>query len=442
LIAVLDEAFARLGAVVDAQASERIAVMVHRVMSFQSRQFHTLDHVFGFLEGADPETVLAAVFHDLVYYQVDDGLPPELETLIAARIGREGEDLRLGSLDEPDSAFSDCLSVFGYSAGQRLAPTAGLNELLSALVMAETLGPLVSRRVILEVAVAIEATIPFRGPDDEGRGVGEVLYARLASLPSGPFGGMKKDEVRASIERAIAFSNRDVKDFAMTDPGQFLSNTWKLLPESNASLRRRGAYSIREYRIALQKMLGFFKSLDPGKIFHQFGGKPGEEELAVMEGRARKNLECASQYLEAKLLAVGLLEALAIESGGDAPMALFMGDLPPEGSTASSLVDHLPPAVRPAWLDESSAVYLLLRDGRLDDSSFDLKNSPLALYLYRRLEPEALQERIRALEAFFAGKLGARPLLSGFGSDLLADIVEGGAAMVPGRAAALRRLLA
>ena len=47
------------------------------------------------------------------------------------------------------------------------------------------------------------------------------------------------------IHRAIAFANIDVKDFALDDPGRFLSNTWKLLPESNVPLRSRGGFSTK-----------------------------------------------------------------------------------------------------------------------------------------------------------------------------------------------------
>ena len=53
LIGVLMNISASLGAACACAETERIAVMVHRVMSFQARQFHTLEHVFGFLDDAD-----------------------------------------------------------------------------------------------------------------------------------------------------------------------------------------------------------------------------------------------------------------------------------------------------------------------------------------------------------------------------------------------------
>ncbi|MEI6875441.1 MAG: hypothetical protein WCL50_09980, partial [Spirochaetota bacterium] len=106
-------------------------------------------------------------------------------------------------------------------------------------------------------------------------------------------GNIDEKGAHITVSRAIAFANHDVRDFALEDPGEFLSNTWRLLPESNASLRRKGSFSIREYRIALQKMLGFFKSLSPDFIFHQFEDRPASEALAAMRERAKRNLDLA-----------------------------------------------------------------------------------------------------------------------------------------------------
>jgi len=418
---------------------ERLAVMVHRIMSFQSRQFHTLEHVFGFLPGADHETALAAAFHDLVYYQVDDGLPPELEELLGPYLDREAAVIRLaahgptGDLSR-DRPYGDCLAVFGFRPGQALQPFTGLNEFLSALVMMKVLEAHMPRATRIAIAACIEASIPFRGVDAQGRGVGEVLEARLSTMEG-------VDGIEAMVHRAVAFANEDVKDFAMADPGLFLSNTWKLLPESNAPLRYKGAFHVREYRVALGKMLGFFHSLHPDRIYRAYRGVPDPAALERLREAARRNLELADSYLRAKLLAVGLIEAVAEVSGGDAPMALFMGDLPKDSGDTESLVSFLPAVSIPPWIRADDPVYRLLKDGRLSESPFDLKNSPLALYLHDRLPPEAWQADMGASEDYFTGKLPAEGFLMGFDSGLLRDFLSACSRMVPTRKAVLESWL-
>jgi len=443
LIGIFMDVAKRMGIQCKCADVERLAVLVHRVMSYQSRQFHTLEHVFGFLPGADDITALAAIFHDLVYYQVDDGLPPDLGGIIGPylRVG-EGE-IRLAAAGHgPDKAYEDCLAIFGLEAAQILPPSGGLNEFLSALVMMRALERHLPRAVLAAIAACIEASIPFRGPDRLGRSVGEALETRLAALNAASGLGWSEAEIETVVHRAIAFANVDVEDFAARDPGKFLANTWKLLPESNASLRRRGAFGIHKYRRALEKMLGFFRALSPGRIYHSYRDEPDPEEMRRLEEAARRNLAYAQAYMQAKLLAVGLVEAVAAVSGGDAPMALFMGDLPQDEEGGESLVGYLPDYGAPPWLDTSNPVYRLLKDGRLSESSFDLKNSPLALYLYHRLPPHAWAERAKATEDFFAERLDAERYLEGFDRSLRADFLGACILMVPTRKAELEAWLA
>jgi hypothetical protein len=441
LIDVVARSIGGMGCQCPPSEIEGIAVRVHRVMSYQSRQFHTLEHVFGFLDGADDVTSLAAIFHDLIYYQVDDGFPPDVDPLLSPHIAPAEGGFRLLPSAESES-YGDCLSVFGFEPGLILKPLGGLNEFLSALAMYKTLDRGIPREGLAAIAACIEASIPFRGLDAKGRGIGEALEQRLRAMASA--GRLKADDraIEAMTHRAVAFANKDVQDFALDDPGRFLSNTWKLLPESNAALRRRGIFSISEYRVALGKMLGFFKSLAPERIFHSYRGLPDPKTAESLHASSRRNLEVAREYIEAKLLAVGLLDAVAGVSGGDAPMALFMGDLPSDSTTCETLADHLKGAEPTLPLDEAAPVYRLLKDGRLDESSFDLKNSPLALTLYERFDPGFRAERWKEAQEYFAGAREASDFLRGFGGDFLEDFLGACASMVSTRAAALNAWLA
>jgi hypothetical protein len=434
LIDVLMRVSTALGAKCECGDFEHIAILVHRVMSWQSRQFHTLEHVFGFLEGADPQTALAAVFHDLIYYQVDEGLSPEIDALLSPSLQREGEGLFV--IDKPpqgDWELALCLALFGLSPGGRLDPNKGQNEFLSALAFLRLLGGHLPRPVLLEVVSCIEASIPFRLADAKGSSPSELLETRIRAYVGA--GGCELDEagIERALRRSVAFGNADVRDFAREDVGLFLSNTWKLLPESNAALRHKGAFSVREYRLALEKMLGFFLSLDPSCIYHSYRGFPDAVEMKRLAAAAKLNLSCASTYIKAKLLAVGLIEAIADLSGGDAPMALFMGDLPVDGEEMETIASHLPLVGTPAWIDPDNAVYRLLKDGRVDDSSFDLRNSPLALYLYNSLEPRHWA-RLSALTGdFFAGRASAESFLESLGETVLRETLAACAEMVPTR---------
>ncbi|HUX38684.1 MAG TPA: hypothetical protein VMV44_12355 [Rectinemataceae bacterium] len=438
LVAVLLDIFRAPDRRCEPEELERIAILVHRVMSRQSRQFHTLEHVFGFLDGADAETATAAIFHDLVYFQIDEGLPPELGELLGSSIRVSGLDIYLSESDA-DEACRLCRGVFGFSPGQKVGIFAGLNEYLSALAMMRLLLNRVPAAFLVAVAACIEASVPFRGPDAEGREAADILAIRLDEMAAAALFDASAGSLASMVHRAVAFGNHDVRDFALDDPGEFLSNTWKLLPESNAALRVKGAFSIHEYRVALEKMQAFFQSLDPEKVYHAWDGEPDEASMRRFATKTHRNLAWAINYMNAKLLAAGLLEAVAILSGGDAPMALFMGDIGNEAEEYESIAALLPFG-SPPWLDRANPVYRLLRDGRLDESSFDLKNSPLALYLYEKLEPSAWGRATQDIRAFFDGSLGAEAFLDSLPAPVLDDFLEACESMAPTRKTALTLL--
>src|SRR5512146_152624 len=58
---------------------ERWALRLYRAMAGRSRLFHRQRHAEAMTQGADSIAALAALFHDAVYVQVDQGLPPGFE---------------------------------------------------------------------------------------------------------------------------------------------------------------------------------------------------------------------------------------------------------------------------------------------------------------------------------------------------------------------------
>lgn len=62
---------------------------VYRAMAAQTRNFHTLEHVFALANPTDPIQSLAALFHDLVYHQVDLGFSVGIQELITPYIAQK-----------------------------------------------------------------------------------------------------------------------------------------------------------------------------------------------------------------------------------------------------------------------------------------------------------------------------------------------------------------
>jgi hypothetical protein len=441
-IRLLEHALRMLGADLPETDVESIGVMINRAMSAQERSFHTPEHIFDLADSDDPYLTLAALFHDLVYYQVDHGFGPQIGELLEPYIAIDDGSVSIApSVSRDKRAFWGAASVFGFSPGQTLSPFAGLNEFLSALVMCLLLEGSIDDRDLLVATACIEATIPFRGVNDAGKTPPEALEMRLEATDAEYGLGLDADRVREIVRSATRFANRDVRNFAEKDVGRFLDNTWKLLPETNPELRVRGVYSISSYRIALQKMEGFLGFLDPATIFQVYRGEPREEEYAEMHELAARNVNTARRYLGIKLLTAGVLEALALLSGGDAPVAFFMGDIAPEGDK-EQLSDYLPkPDPRSNYPDaEQRAVDKLLAVGRTSESDFDLQNSPLALFVFRRLGSDPCYTCLESAKAMFGGKKSAEEFLSDLPAPLVCDIASASARMAFTRSEALEAI--
>jgi hypothetical protein len=294
--------------------------------------------------------------------------------------------------------------------------------------MNRTFAGVVGEEDLLVATACIEATIPFRPTDSGGPSPSDTLAARLAEAGVSLGLGFTADKVRDAVREAVAFSNADVSNFAESEVTRFLDNTWKLLPETNPSLRFQGVYTIRSYRAAMQKMEGFLRTLDPNTIFARYEGVPSEREYARRLLRARRNVTTARAYLGIKLLTAALLEALAEISGGDAPMSLFMGDIG-ERRKGSKLEDYLPHFFPPEDLALDVTLHDLLAHGRGSASSFDLQNSPVSLFIYRHLGTDGFASFLESARRMFDGSLEPRAFLESLPRSLVIPIAEGCARM-------------
>jgi len=432
LAGIYMQAIERLGAPCTQRRARTLAQNVQLAMSAHGRNYHNLDHVFSFVDPNDPICTLAAMYHDVVYYQVDQGFTPEILSIIIPYIYElEGEFYISKNTPEKDHLIWMTLDVFNLKAGQKLSSMDALNEFLSALVLVRELGDIVDAKYLLQMIVCIEATIPFRGRDKSGLTPFEIMAKRLRKIAkkycSAP---LKSHDIEKTIKTAVVFSNKDIGNFSESEPARFLDNTWKLLPETNAALRDRDAYSIRAYRIALQKMWGFMMFVKPELVFNQYHGVPTDDEFQEMLERAAENILIARVYLRVRLVAIAILEALAQVSGGDTPLSIFMGDLSDQAGNSPRIEDFLPELPTPPWVDQAPVIRDLLEVGRASESNFDTRNSRLSLFVFKSLTPEAMEKGLEISQDYFKGNIKPEEYLEKMDKPTVSAIARASASMV------------
>ncbi len=402
---------------VDHKELEKIAELIIQTMTGPWRYFHTPEHIFEVGGSEDAIEVLAALFHDVVYVQVDQSVNFNLTYYLVPFIRQVGERLLIRV---PTELPSDCtgemvLQVFNFSGGQTLSPLEGQNEFLSALVAAKVLEPFMPLELLLQIVACIEATIPFRTKHETGLSNSEILYQRLQSITSVFNFKLTDEELFETVIRSIRLSNRDVGSFAHPNPAKFIDNTWNLLPETNHHLKYSGSYTINQYRTALQKMEGFLNFIKPEVIFHQFRGYPSDENYQSLVKKSITNIEVGLLYLGTKLFAIAVLEALSLRFGRVIPVSTLMGEMPSHNFIAASLVDFIPAVDYPCQPKNEleDQVLTLLEKGRTQNSSYDIKNSPLATYMVKSMGFDQIRYQRSRAQQFFQNKISSEEFLAG-----------------------------
>lgn len=433
---------AALGATVDEAELNRLAQIVSHAMSNKRRLFHRAHHIFELLVPTDPILSLAALFHDVVYFQVDDGFPEFTNEFLCSKVRIDSQGIILrddvqSSASSNDIGFLLICDIFSVKPGQRLDPLNGLNEFLSAVLAEKYLSPHLPLKTISQIVACIEATIPFR-PSVNSMTPPQTFAIQFSNCSQKFNLGFDKKEISEIIKRAVHLANRDVQNFASEDHAWFLATTWLLLPERNESLHGN-LFTFADYRKSIQKMVGFFNFLSPDLVFNQFEGFPDNNEFRNIKLRAEQNISIARKYLNAKLIAIGVLEALANLTGGDIPVVEFLGDVKSTDSSKRRMEEYLPV---PKDSGESDSIVLsLLQTGRTLESKFDLRNSPLAAYLMRNLNPKQWSDISSACLVYFDGKMNAFELLQNVPMTILTSIVDACSHSCPKRSNLLAKSL-
>lgn len=441
-IRLFDDAFQTLGSPVAMPDVERLAMLVHSSMDQPRRAYHTSCHVFGLCEGlTTPRQVLAGLFHDVIYVQLDNGFPKRAERLLEDVVDHDGDELVLRPWAADDVSLVLCGGVFGFRPGQYLPLFGGLNEFLSAVAAVRLLKPYLKEADLLAITACIEATVAFRGLDDDGQSAAARLRQRMRQVADARSLALDDAALDDMVIEAVQLANRDVASFADAAPGHFLSNTWLLIDESNAPLAAVGVYSIQQYRSALARMERFLSTLNPAHVFQSHAGAPTPARMRALERAAQRNLDFSSRYLGAKMVAAALVEALALATGGDCPVSMFLGDIKGHGVVRPDRVeDFLPRPPQGAALDNK--LLRVLKGGRSQASSNDLTDSPLAAFVYRSLGEDGMRRALDQAKRMFEGAMLPREFLRRLDGDMVKAVAEACAHIALSRREALLAIAA
>lgn len=423
---------------------ETITELIVQTMTGPWRYFHTPEHIFEVGGSVDPIEVLAALFHDLVYVQVDQGVSLNIGSYIAPFVKEVKKQLVIRDVTEQPASlmFEIVTAIFGFAPGQGLSPTAGQNEFLSAVIAAQSLEPCLSSSIIAQITACIEATIPFRSLSASGLSPSDTLYQRLVIANDRFNFGWSETQIVEIVKRCVRLANRDVENFAYPNSADFLDNTWNLLPETNHELIKANSYKVAEYRRSLQNMEKFMNFLSPERVFQRFMGEPDEETYQALISRTRKNLEVAKLYLGCKLVSIAIIEALSLRLARDIPLSTLMGELPIQGSNTPSLEDFIPniqSTQKPETALEREVLELLTK-GRHQDSNYDLKNSPIATFIVNSMGFPSVRYLINRAKEFFAETISPDEFLKECDHNAIATIIDGIEKLFASRVYALRGL--
>ena len=429
LIRLFNESLQALSAKASMADAEQLAMLVHHSMEAKTRAYHTAEHVFDICNGINAHQQLAALFHDVVYYQLDGGFPKHVLLLLRDVVRLEGTALVVRETQDADLAL--CLALFGFSVGQPLPLYAGMNEFLSAVVATKSLHGLLTQEDLIAIVACIEATIPFRSHTADGETAAQALARRIQMHTS-------STRTTRIVKDAVVMANRDVGSFAQSDPGVFLSNTWLLIEESNAPLQAVGLYSLQEYRSALMRMRSFLSGLDPTTIFQSFEGTPDEQNFSDSSNAAKRNITFTCDFLDTKITSIGIIEALALSTGGDCPVSMLLGDIANIDENPTRVEDFLPPA--PTDRPLNPKLLRVFSAGRSRESNYDLTVSPLTAYIYQHLGHAGTQTTFMQASQMFASTLSPLAFLRTLDQTMLGPIITACAEIAISRKAALQNL--
>lgn len=376
-----------------------VARLILNSMTTSGRVYHDMQHVFDISEKLrDPILILAALFHDVIYYSIDKCFQNDqtkaLEGVLQPLAGADTFKIDPTSPLVLASSFDDeivelVVRLFGFEKNEPL-PSLGTNEFLSAMIGVRVLSTWLETCHLMQIAACVEATIPFR-PTVDGKSPMDRLYDRLALVcPHKP-----EEWLVHTVRMAAATANCDMCSFDSNNRDFFLDSSWKLIPEARPALLREDCPLIEYYNecFSLEGRTKFLKG-SVSKIFQSFRQEPTDTQMAAKEAKTHENLNIMSQYARIRMLQMMVLVDFVKvigEDPGAVPLRPLLHMAVQEGSTSSSSTsDEESPTEDEGVADltsEEVEVRNWLIYGRRASFSWDPAKSPLGGYLYDRLGP-------------------------------------------------------
>jgi hypothetical protein len=145
--------------------------------------------------------------------------------------------------------------------------------------------------------------------------------------------------------------------------------------------------------------------------------------------------------VRAKVLSISVLAAFAVLTGGDTPMALLIGDLSSRNNVSRHLRDVLPTPPPDRLKNCDIDVYNILVKGRTQETSFDIRHSPMAAYLYGWMGDEAVEELLKDRQVCPMDADKAKDLLAHIPRNIVDRIAENLAQVAVSRATAIEAVM-
>jgi hypothetical protein len=389
-----------------------MARLIAGTMGGKARFFHNPDHVIHVGSHGDAISVLAALFHDLVYLQIDEGMGGEVASLIARAVddGPEGRRVKLEL--EPEARLA--CDLFDVDRGAKISKMHGQNEFLSGLVAAYLLHRAAGPARVAEILCCIELTIPFRGRDKLGNFPADLLLERLHRLDAELSLNLGESGCRFAIRRAVRLANQDVSSFGASQGADFLAHTWELVPETNPMLRAPKAASAQAFAQALLQMEGFFSNLAPKLVFQQFDGEPSNHDFDSMQRNAARNIEEGRYYFRLKIICLAVMEAMGETLGKNTGLPVLLGELS-NLAVPRHKVEKFIPRIQSAVMEEASGlarrVLQLLQNPPHAETGPTLKSSPMAAFMLLEMGFEEMLQLWEPSVQFLQDKIGPGELL-------------------------------
>jgi len=462
------------------QQLEEWADFIVTSMNTPGKLYHDADHVLEILDymkrevaqaeaagihnmASDPISKLAILFHDLIYFSLDQKLSAKQWSCLQDVIVMAEPDHTIAQDDtrmylqpfskHQDPAVAMVQEVFDMptassSSSSQPLPNLGRNEFLSALIAMRLLSTFLTRRQLLQLAMCIEATIPFRPVDPTtGKSPIDRLYDRSLAAYSSfvprkdtdtDTNGSDDDSfVLHAIHQAVLVGNSDIGVFCDPDPTAFLDSNWRLFPEWFPVLLMGQACSSDDNHfgcelVELQHALASVRArrIDPNLIFCVFH-PPGDSDdnnnnnnessrsfpsapwLTQKRQGATRNLNILQQYIAIRLLSISLLlemvELLGATTNGETTIRIpliadlgFMEQAAAQQNDNGSIRDKTLDDANTSTLafavenyniddidnqgDDASMVYKVLQSGRRVNYRWDSKESLFAAMLFQALD--------------------------------------------------------